>query len=139
MSGMKHFLVGKDVESWREPTRHCTPWVVAQTWATMGGMKHFLVRSVTKMCMTSILFQHSGVIHTNDYRSRCTKLTQRSIDTLYLYDSINLRAHAGLASYPGVRGEGQRKRTSGTHCLRVRLIKSSFCDDDVFVWVGFCS
>ena len=27
-----------------------------------------------------------------------------------------------LASYPGVRGEGRRKRTPGAHCLRMRLI-----------------
>ena len=27
-----------------------------------------------------------------------------------------------LASYPGVRGEGRRKRTPGTHCLRMRSI-----------------
>ena len=43
-----------------------------------------------------------------------------------------------IASYPGVQGEGRRKRTPGTHCLRMRLIKSPFCNDDVFVWVGFC-
>ena len=36
-------------------------------------------------------------------------------------------------------GEGRRKRTPGAHCLRMRLIKSPFCDDDVFAWVGFCS
>ena len=23
------------------------------------------------------------------------------------------------------------------HCLHMRLIKSPFCDDNVFVWVGF--
>ena len=52
-----------------------------------------------------------------------------------------------IASYPGIRGggggggggEGRRKRTPGAHCLRMRLIKSPFCDDNVFVWVGFCS
>ena len=46
---------------------------------------------------------------------------------------------SNLASYPGVRGEGRRKRTPGAHCLRMRLIKSPFYNDDVFVWVGFCS
>ena len=48
------------------------------------------------------------------------------------------RVRGDIASYPGVRGEGRRKRTPGAHCLRMRLIKSPFCDDDVFVWVGFC-
>ena len=42
-----------------------------------------------------------------------------------------------IASYPGVRGEGRRKRTPGAHCLHMHLIKSPFCDDNVFVWVGF--
>ena len=49
------------------------------------------------------------------------------------------RSTSSLASYPGVRGEGRRKRTPGAHCLRMRLIKSPFYDDDVFVWVRFCS
>ena len=46
-------------------------------------------------------------------------VTTRSLCDL---ETRRLEAVACLASYPGVRGEGRRKRTPGTHCLRMRLI-----------------
>ena len=69
---------------------------------------------------------------------------------MYLNVYLRVRAYPGssvsvynihVASYPGVNsgGEGRRKRIPGTQCLRMRLIKSPLCDDNVFVWVGFCS
>ena len=51
----------------------------------------------------------------------------------------SLRLAPMIASYPGIRGEGRRKRTPGAHCLHMRLIKSPFCNDNVFAWGGFCS
>ena len=42
-----------------------------------------------------------------------------------------------IASYPGVRGKGRRKRTPGAHSLRMRLIKSPFCDDTSSCGLGF--
>ena len=35
-----------------------------------------------------------------------------------------------------LRGEAKE---NNAYCLRMRLIKSPFCDDDVLVSVGFCS
>ena len=43
--------------------------------------------------------------------------------------------HNRLASYPGFGGG--EKRTPGTHCLRIRLIRSPFFIDDIFARVGF--
>ena len=85
---------------------------------------HIRANNTIAQSLTRVHF----IYHPVGSRGQINQLAKKLISLLAVFSGQTCehkKLSTDLASYPGVREEGRRKRTPGTHCLRMHLISEA--------------